>query len=209
MTIERAIEILDPTHREWYDSLETVEEACRMGMEALKKQLPKKHFNNECDCIVDYEMLYKAVDDKCRKLNCYLHNEYRIILRNSYPAICINRQWHYVHILIGENVYGNIRKGYVIHHKDKNKLNAMPENLELMSALKHSKIHGNERKGRDYRSLEGKERSVNAAREVTTRKDVTAEKVKCLREQGMTIPEIAKELNCSINTVGRRLGKGY
>ena len=42
MKIERAIEILDPTHREWYDSLETVEEACRMGMEALKKQLPKK-----------------------------------------------------------------------------------------------------------------------------------------------------------------------
>ena len=42
MTLERAIEILNPEHREWYDSLETVEEACRMGMEALKKQLPKK-----------------------------------------------------------------------------------------------------------------------------------------------------------------------
>lgn len=41
MTIERAIEILDPTHREWYDSLETVEEACRMGMTALGKQIPK------------------------------------------------------------------------------------------------------------------------------------------------------------------------
>lgn len=31
MTIERAIEILDPEHRENYDSLETVNEACRMG----------------------------------------------------------------------------------------------------------------------------------------------------------------------------------
>ncbi|MCD8087260.1 MAG: DUF551 domain-containing protein [Oscillospiraceae bacterium] len=36
MTIDRAIEILDPEHREWYDSIETVNEACRMGMEALK-----------------------------------------------------------------------------------------------------------------------------------------------------------------------------
>lgn len=37
MTIDRAIQILDPDHREQYDSLETVKEACRMGMEALEK----------------------------------------------------------------------------------------------------------------------------------------------------------------------------
>ena len=40
MTIDRAIEILNPEHRERYDSLETVKEACRMGMEALKAQKP-------------------------------------------------------------------------------------------------------------------------------------------------------------------------
>lgn len=36
MKIERAIEILDPGHREHYDDLEEVNEACRMGMEALR-----------------------------------------------------------------------------------------------------------------------------------------------------------------------------
>lgn len=36
MKIERAIEILDPEHREPYDGLEEVNEACRMGMEALR-----------------------------------------------------------------------------------------------------------------------------------------------------------------------------
>lgn len=41
MKIERAIEILDPEHREWYESIEPVNEACRMGMDALKKQIPK------------------------------------------------------------------------------------------------------------------------------------------------------------------------
>ncbi len=41
MEIERAIEILNPTHREHYESLEPVNEACRMGMEALKKQMPE------------------------------------------------------------------------------------------------------------------------------------------------------------------------
>lgn len=37
MKIERAIEILNTEHREHYDSIETVNEACRMGMEALKR----------------------------------------------------------------------------------------------------------------------------------------------------------------------------
>lgn len=37
MTIDRAIEILNPEHREHYDGLDEVNEACRMGMEALKQ----------------------------------------------------------------------------------------------------------------------------------------------------------------------------
>ena len=42
MTNERSIEILNPEHREHYDSIETVNEACRMGMEALEYRTPKK-----------------------------------------------------------------------------------------------------------------------------------------------------------------------
>ena len=42
MTIERAIEILDPDHRETYESIEPVEEACRMGIEALRMQRDRK-----------------------------------------------------------------------------------------------------------------------------------------------------------------------
>lgn len=37
MKIERAIEILDLEHRENYDGLDEVNEACRMGMEALER----------------------------------------------------------------------------------------------------------------------------------------------------------------------------
>lgn len=37
MKIERAIEILDPEHREHYESIEPVMEACRMGMDALER----------------------------------------------------------------------------------------------------------------------------------------------------------------------------
>ena len=37
MTIDRAIEILNPEHRERYENLDEVNEACRMGMEALER----------------------------------------------------------------------------------------------------------------------------------------------------------------------------
>lgn len=205
MTNEEAIEII--TNAIQTDKM-TVEQdmALALAQKSLEKQIPKNHFKNECDCIVDYEMLYKAIDNKCKSENCYLHNEYRIVLRNGYPAICINRKWFYVHILIGEIIYGKIRKGYIIHHKDKNKLNALPNNLEIMTNKKHLKNHGKERKGIDFRSAEGKLNSINSAREVRTRKDVTIEKVTELRNKGLTIPEIARELNCGINTVNRRLG---
>lgn len=39
ISIERAIETLDPEHREHYESIDPVNEACRMGMEALKNPL--------------------------------------------------------------------------------------------------------------------------------------------------------------------------
>lgn len=37
MKIDRAIEILNPEHRENYDGMDEVNEACRMGMEALER----------------------------------------------------------------------------------------------------------------------------------------------------------------------------
>ena len=42
MTIERAIEILDPNHREHYDNIDIVNEACCMGMVALMRLQPQE-----------------------------------------------------------------------------------------------------------------------------------------------------------------------
>lgn len=38
MKIDRAIEILNPEHREHYDGMDEVNEACLMGMEALERR---------------------------------------------------------------------------------------------------------------------------------------------------------------------------
>ena len=40
------------------------------AIEAVDKQIPRDSFKNECDCIVDYELLYKAIDKKCMGGSC-------------------------------------------------------------------------------------------------------------------------------------------
>lgn len=73
MTIERAIEILDPEHREHYDSIEPVNEACRMGMNALKelaelKAKIKSGLLVELPCKVGDTVYY--IEYFCRSKGC-------------------------------------------------------------------------------------------------------------------------------------------
>ena len=68
MTKERAIEILNPEHREHFESIETVNEACRMGMKALEKQIPKKPVEiiNDNECQIGARIIPKgAIAQKC------------------------------------------------------------------------------------------------------------------------------------------------
>lgn len=53
--------------------------------------------------------------------------------------VCGNKQLHRV---VWSYYYGEIPKGYVIHHIDENPANNNIENLQCMSRLEHGKIHG-------------------------------------------------------------------
>lgn len=46
-----------------------------------------------------------------------------------------------LHRYVWEKYNGVIPKGYHIHHKDKNKFNNNIENLEMLSAREHEKLH--------------------------------------------------------------------
>lgn len=67
ITMERAIEILDPTrkvqYRDLLDGIEQIDEACRMGMEALKatrRILLRLHGAGGCDAQDDYSKGWDA-----------------------------------------------------------------------------------------------------------------------------------------------------
>ena len=47
----------------------------------------------------------------------------------------------YLHRLIYEDHYGEIPKGYIVHHKNENKLDNRIENLELLSRAEHTILH--------------------------------------------------------------------
>lgn len=50
MPVERAAEILDPKHRERYESLSVVEEARSMGHDALMLRIPRSPYKNGFSC---------------------------------------------------------------------------------------------------------------------------------------------------------------
>lgn len=50
MSTERAAEILDPNHREGYESLAIVEEACQMGRDALLLRIPRSPYKKGFSC---------------------------------------------------------------------------------------------------------------------------------------------------------------
>ena len=72
MEIARAREILDPEHREAYESLEPVNEACRMGAEALRRRVPESPYPDgdagvlACPSCGSGEYLHNEDGNRCR-----------------------------------------------------------------------------------------------------------------------------------------------
>lgn len=78
------------------------------------------------------EGMFKYFDNKGRK---------GTICKNGYRLITINNRRVYEHRLVWEQHYGEIPKGYHIHHKNGNKLDNSIENLELINAKEHVREH--------------------------------------------------------------------
>ena len=157
---------------------------------------------NECNCIVDNDLLIKLIQNKCIGLNKPFKPPYRITAQaNGYARICIAHNWFRVHRLIGEYIYGELSSNH-IHHKDNNKLNNSIDNLELLSPSEHAREtyavrHVSQKHLKSYGLR---------MRNIIRRNDVTKEEIELLLKQGYTKTEISKLLKCGKNTVFRRLG---
>lgn len=59
----------------------------------------------------------------------------------GYPRVCAGKyRGEYLHILVWEWFNGPVPAGYDIHHKDGDKSNFAPDNLELVEHSEHGRI---------------------------------------------------------------------
>lgn len=159
-------------------------------------------FKNTCGCIFDTEELQNAIKFACMCKKTKPKDEYKIFLYGKYPAISIRHEKIRVHRIIGEYMIGMQLSGELhVHHIDGNKLNALSNNLQVISKAFHAQTH-------NFVQYVDKAKLRNNAllgTEKIKRKDITKENVMRLRNKGFTYSQIARELNCGENTVWRRI----
>ena len=69
-----------------------------------------------------------------------------VVAPDNYPGTKYRGRYCYEHYLIYWQTYGIIPKSdEIIHHKDENKHNNVPENLELMKRKNHTVLHNRKR----------------------------------------------------------------
>jgi hypothetical protein len=74
-------------------------------------------------------------------MNILKYENFRVWFSSGYPTIYINGKDIKLHVYIWEKENGNKPKGYVIHHKDKDKNNYNLDNLILLKQSEHVRIH--------------------------------------------------------------------
>ena len=127
---------------------------------------------------------------------------------NGYYKITSNKegnQGRLLHNLIWENHYGKpIPKGYNIHHLNGNKLDNRIQNLQCVEHRIHTKFH---HKGK-ITPLETRRKMSEAQRGNKCklyRNEIDPYYVKQEALKGKLNSELAKELDCNIKTIRRRL----
>lgn len=171
----------------------------------IVKEQKKITFINNCNAIFDEEELSKAIMWYSTKP---VISKKHIYMYGCYPAISIHDKKIHIHRLL--MMYWNkqeIKKGFIVHHIDGNKLNASKENLEIINSNIHASLHNKNKTISE--KVKNKIIESNHARKGTRytnqRKDISYKKVNELYNKGYSINKIAKELNADWTTIKARM----
>jgi hypothetical protein len=87
------------------------------------------------------------------------------------------QHWRFTHSMVSRYMYGQLRKGWVTHHKNVNPRDNRPENLIQLSNAQHSRVHARMNEGRFVKLWEDPEwRAAHIARLSKRRKQDMAGK---------------------------------
>lgn len=169
-------------------------------------------FINECGCIFDEEMLSKAM---LWFSGGTLKSPRKIYLHGLYPAISICDMMDsssiykkiHVHRLIGLYIYRHrLVDGLVVHHRDRNRLNAMPENLQLMSQTIHASHHNKGKKlTSEHKAKIGKANKRRRGMRMKRKYSIPRGELKNHLSNGLSISAIARIYGCCWDVVKSRI----
>ena len=118
------------------------------------------------------------------------------VCKNGYRVFSVgsrtNNKREYEHHIVWKKFFGDIPDGFIIHHKDGNKLNNDISNLVLMSLKEHARMHAKQMGlGKDRNGIEPTNK---------TSKDLI-ERIKNMRVNGALLSQIAEATGLSYVTV--------
>lgn len=161
-------------------------------------------FINNCGCIVDLDLLERAV--LWRANGRIVQSIRHIELMRMYPAIRIFSERITIHKLIMSYLRGgDYPRSLHVHHIDRNKLNASVNNLEFKTASAHISDH---LKGVPLSA----EHRAKISKAGTKRKgffkerfDLCNETIMTMYKEGIPVNHIAKRLNAPWSTIKERI----
>jgi hypothetical protein len=161
-------------------------------------------FINKCECIVDYDILEKAM---LWITHAPLKKNRVIYLHGKYPCVSIYNNKFHVHRLIKAFLENRVLlKSEFVHHKNHNKLDSSLGNLEIMNDSAHQSLHNKGKKlsieHRNKISKAGENRK--GTRNKSSRPDITPEMVYLLSSQGHSFNHISKSLKLDWSCVKQR-----
>lgn len=170
----------------------------------MVKEQKKIKFINDCNAIVDYCELEKAIlwhtkTPTISKKHIYMHGQY--------PAVSIGKEKIHIHrLLMMYWLNTKIPTEFSVHHIDGDRLNAAKENLSIMLNSTHNSEHnkGKEITPKMRKRLLEMNHSRKNTRQPYKRKDISTTDVKKLLDMGYSKNRIAKELNCDWSTINAR-----
>ena len=164
-------------------------------------QKPLK-FINKCNCIVDYDLLEKAILWFAKDV---IFEVKSITMYGKYPCVSIYNDKIHIHRLLKYYTEKRIlKRTEYVHHLDGNKLNASIDNLQIVQGSQHQSIHNKNK----TLSAEHRNKISKANR---NRKDIKIKKRICMPnlaeyiKMGYSINKIAKIYGCDWSTVKRRM----
>jgi transposase-like protein len=162
-------------------------------------------FKNTCDCIVDYDLLSRAVYHK------FPHLKNKKVKKRSIgpygsrrqPAISVTvekgvKRNFAVDRILAEYLWPKLTEnGMLVHHKDKNVLNNKIDNLVLLKPGDHLAIHRQEAKAAGKR--------IGGVRTKLIDNEEKAEACRLYEKEGWTAKNLARKYKCCPQTMAARL----